>query len=126
MGVKFFKSSNEFREWLEKNHTKAREIWVGYYKKNSGKIGITWQESIDQALCYGWIDSTVKKVDDLRYANRFTPRRSGSAWSQININRFKELQRLGLVKPSGLQAFTQPDEKKSKISLRTTKRPRIA
>ncbi len=126
MEVKFFKSSNEFREWLEKNHNKAREIWVGYYKKNSGKIGITWQESIDEALSYGWIDSIVRKIDEDSYANRFTPRRSGSAWSQININRFQELQRLGLVKPSGLQAFTRHDEKKSEISLRTTKRPRIA
>ncbi len=126
MEVKFFKSSNEFREWLEKNHNKAREIWVGYCKKNSGKVGITWQESIDEALSYGWIDSVVKKIDEDSYANRFTPRRSGSAWSQINIKRFEELQRLGLVKPSDLQAFTRRDEKKSKISSRTTKRPRIA
>lgn len=107
MEVKFFKSSNEFREWLEENHNKTNEIWVGYYKKNSGKTGITWQESIDQALCYGWIDSVVKRIDEDSYANRFTPRRSRSGWSQINTKRFKELQRLGLVRPPGLQAFSQ-------------------
>ncbi len=106
MQVKFFKSSDEFREWLEENHDKASEIWVGYYKKNSGRTGITWQESTDHALCYGWIDSTVRKLDELRYANRFTPRRSSSVWSPTNVNRFKELQKLGLVKPSGLHAFT--------------------
>ncbi len=106
MQVKFFKSSDEFREWLEENHNNAREIWVAYYKKNSGKTGITYQESIDQALCYGWIDTIVRKIDELSYANRFTPRRSNSAWSQTNIKRFKQLQRLNLAKPSGHQAFT--------------------
>jgi uncharacterized protein YdeI (YjbR/CyaY-like superfamily) len=116
MEVKLFKSGDEFREWLEENHNKAREIWVGYYKKNSGKTGITWQESIDQALCYGWIDSIVKKIDEDTYANRFTPRRSGSAWSQINIKRFKELRTLNLVKRPGLQAFSQREGKKSRIS----------
>jgi len=107
MEVKFFKSADEFRTWLEENHAKARELWVGYYKKGSGKIGITLQESIDQALCYGWIDGIVKKVDEDSYANRFTPRRPDSAWSETNIKRFKELQRLGLVRPSGLKAFNK-------------------
>jgi uncharacterized protein YdeI (YjbR/CyaY-like superfamily) len=91
--------------WLEKHHDTAKELWVGYYKKGTGRPSITWAESVDEALCYGWIDSVRKGIDDERYTNRFTPRRTGSNWSARNIKRAQELLELGLMHPAGRKAF---------------------
>ena len=113
MSILFFSSQSHLRKWFEKNHNKADELWVGYYKKGAGKPSITWQESVDEALCFGWIDSIRKSIDDESYTNRFTPRREGSTWSAVNTKRIKELIKLGLVKPSGLEVFKQRDEKKT-------------
>jgi len=115
MKIKYFKSAGEFRKWLEKNHASTQELWVGYYKKNSGQPTITWPESVDEALCFGWIDGIRKSVDDLRYTSRFTPRRRGSIWSAVNIKRALELRDKGLMKAPGVTAFNARKENKSGI-----------
>jgi uncharacterized protein YdeI (YjbR/CyaY-like superfamily) len=111
----FFSEPWEFREWLRKNHDKASEIWVGFYKKDSGKPSITWQESVDEALCFGWIDSVRRSVSDTSYANRFTQRKTRSTWSAINIKRAKELIRVGRMQHSGLEAFEHRSDDRSRI-----------
>jgi uncharacterized protein YdeI (YjbR/CyaY-like superfamily) len=107
MKPKFFRDSSEFRNWMEKYHDTAEELWVGFYKKSSGKPSMTWSESVDVALCFGWIDGIRKTVDENRYANRFTPRRPGSKWSAINVNKVKQLQKLGLMHPIGFKRFQE-------------------
>jgi len=101
--------------WLEKNHATATELWVGFYKRDSGKPSITWQESVDQALCFGWIDGIRKRVDKITYKIRFTPRRRSSIWSAINIKRAEELARQKRMRPAGLKAFAARIENKSGI-----------
>ena len=93
----------------------ATEVWVGFYTKDSGKPGITWPESVDQALCFGWIDGIRKRVDEISYQIRFTPRRRGSIWSAINIKRARELARQTQMRPAGLKAFEARIENKSGI-----------
>jgi uncharacterized protein YdeI (YjbR/CyaY-like superfamily) len=111
----FFANPSEFHVWLEKNHDRASEIWVGFHKKSSSKLGITMPESVDEALSFGWIDSVRKSVSDASYANRFTRRKTRSTWSAINIKRAKELIRLGRMQPSGLKAFEQRTAERSAI-----------
>ena len=115
MKPKFFRTPAHFRTWLEKNHATATELWVGFYTKDSGKPSITWPESVDQALCFGWIDGIRKRVDETSYQIRFTPRRRGSIWSAINIERAKELVRHKQMRPTGLKAFAARIENKSGI-----------
>ena len=115
MAITFFKSSSEFREWLELHHTSARELWVGFYKKNSGKPSITWPESVDQALCFGWIDGIRKSIDELSYMIRFSPRKSTSTWSAVNIKRAAELAAQGLMRPAGKKAYELRKENRSGI-----------
>ena len=115
MKPKFFRAPADFRSWLEKNHATTTELWVGFYKKDSGKSSITWPESVDQALCFGWIDGIRKRVDEISYQIRFTPRRRGSIWSAINIKRAKELVRQKQMRPTGLKAFAARIENKSGI-----------
>ena len=115
MKPKFFRTPADFGTWLEKNHATATELWVGFYKKDSGKPSITWPESVDQALCFGWIDGIRKRVDEISYQIRFTPRRRGSIWSAINIKRAKELARQKQMRPTGLKAFAARIENKSGI-----------
>lgn len=111
----FFKNSIAFRKWLEKNHSKAKELLVGYYKKGTGKPSMTWSESVDQALCFGWIDGVRRKIDDETYMIRFTPRRQGSIWSAVNINKVAVLSEAGLMHASGIAAYEKREDKKSKI-----------
>src|SRR4026207_1912003 len=115
MTIKFFKTPADFRKWLEKNHSSAPEQWVGFYKKDSGKPSITWPESVDQALCFGWIDGIRKRGDDLSYTIRFTQRRTDSIWSAVNIKRAQELINAGLMQPTGLKAFEARKEYRSGI-----------
>lgn len=115
MKIRYFKSATDFRGWLSANHATTPELWVGYYKKNSRQPSITWSESVDVALCFGWIDGIRKSVDDLRYTIRFTPRRRGSIWSAINIKRVQELRGKGLMEPAGMVAFDARKENKSGI-----------
>jgi uncharacterized protein YdeI (YjbR/CyaY-like superfamily) len=111
----FFASPAAFRAWLKKHHASATELLVGFYKKDSGKPSITWPESVDQALCFGWIDGVRRRIDDLSYSIRFTPRKTISNWSAINISRVAELTKLGLMQPAGLRAFEKRREDKSAI-----------
>ncbi len=115
MPIRYFKSPGEFRRWLQKNHATARELWVGYYKKSSGKASITWPESVDEALCFGWIDGIRKSVDDFSYTIRFTPRRQGSIWSSVNIRRARQLSNQGLMQAAGAAAFEARREYRSGI-----------
>ena len=111
----FFTSQDGFREWLSKNHAKKKELLVGFYKVGAGRPSMTWSESVDQALCFGWIDGVRKRVDDESYTIRFTPRRSTSIWSSINIKKVESLARAGLMMPAGIEAFEKRDGKKSAI-----------
>ncbi|MGA8806301.1 MAG: YdeI/OmpD-associated family protein [Thermoanaerobaculia bacterium] len=111
----FFKTPADFRKWLAKNHSSATELLVGFYKKDSGKPSITWPESVDEALCFGWIDGVRRRIDDVSYSIRFTPRKKTSTWSAINIVRVAELTKLGRMQPAGLRAFEHRREEKSAI-----------
>lgn len=115
LDVTFFETPSEWRKWLQNNYNKAEALWVGFYKKDSGKPSITWPESVDQALCFGWIDGVRKSLGDISYVIRFTPRKPRSTWSMVNIKRVKELSKLGLMRPAGLAAFDRRDEEKSKL-----------
>src|SRR5512135_1471874 len=95
----FFPTPADFRRWLEAHHATEKELLVGFYKTGSGKPSITWPESVDQALCFGWIDGIRKRVDDESYTIRFTPRKPTSTWSAVNIKRIEELTKLGLMTP---------------------------
>lgn len=111
----FFPTPAAFRAWLKKHHKTANELWVGYYRKDAGKPTMTWSESVDEALCFGWIDGVRKKVSDDAYTNRFTPRRPGSNWSAINIKRVEELTKLKRMAPAGLAAFARRTQAKSRV-----------
>jgi uncharacterized protein YdeI (YjbR/CyaY-like superfamily) len=113
MKLAFFPSASDFREWLTLNHDNAQELWVGFYKKHSGKAGISYQEAVDEALCFGWIDGLKKALDDVSYTHRFTPRKPKSFWSAVNIKRVAGLKRLGRIMPPGLTAFAGRDEQKA-------------
>ena len=115
MKVKFFNTPSEFRKWLEAHHASETELWVGFYKKDSGKSSITWPQSVDEALCFGWIDGIRKKIDEVSYKIRFTPRKQRSTWSAVNIKRVPELTEQGLMKETGLKAFAARQENRSGI-----------
>ena len=109
MTPRFFKSPTELRSWLDRHHDKTAEVWVGFYKKDSGKKGITYAEALDEALSYGWIDGVRKSLDHSTWTIRFTPRKRRSHWSAVNIKRLGELKAEGRVRPAGLQAFEARD-----------------
>jgi uncharacterized protein YdeI (YjbR/CyaY-like superfamily) len=111
----FFATPAAFCSWLEAHHADSQELLVGFYKKGSGQPSITWPESVDEALCFGWIDGVRKRIDDVSYSIRFTPRKPRSTWSAINIERVKELVRLERMRPAGLKAFAERTEDKSGI-----------
>ncbi|MDP2363547.1 MAG: YdeI/OmpD-associated family protein [Ignavibacteria bacterium] len=115
MKLVFFPTPKDLRKWFEKNHKKEKELFVGYYKVVTGKPSITWSQSVDEALCFGWIDGIRRSVDEESYCIRFTPRNPKSNWSAINIKKVEELTKLGLMKPEGLAAFSYRKEEKSKI-----------
>lgn len=110
---RFFKSGADFRRWLEVNHAKVPELWVGFRKKVSGKGGITYPEALDEALCFGWIDGVRRSWDADSFTIRFTPRRAKSVWSQVNLHHFERLKMLRRVAPPGLKAHAERDPKKS-------------
>ncbi|HEV7747609.1 MAG TPA: YdeI/OmpD-associated family protein [Pyrinomonadaceae bacterium] len=115
MKVRFFKKPADFRKWFAAHHESETELWVGFYKKDSGKASITWPESVDEALCFGWIDGVRKNIDEISYKIRFTPRRQRSIWSAVNIKRATELSDQGLMQPGGLKAFAAREENRSGI-----------
>ena len=97
-----FATRRSWRAWLRKNHNKEQELWLIYYKKHTGKPTVSYNDSVEEALCFGWIDGITQRIDEERYALRFTPRRNGSAWSQSNIDRMKKLQELGLLSKAAI------------------------
>ncbi len=107
----YFGSATEFRAWLEQHHATAAELWVGYFKRATGRPSLTWPESVDEALCFGWIDGVRRSVDGERYAIRFTPRRAGSSWSRVNLERVTVLTAAGCMRPAGIAAHAarRPD-----------------
>ncbi len=111
----FFATPTDFRTWLAEHHHINQELWVGFYKKGSGKASITWPEAVDEALCFGWIDGVRKSIDDVSYVIRFTPRKRRSTWSTVNIQRIEELTRVGQMQPAGLAAFAERTAAKSSI-----------
>jgi uncharacterized protein YdeI (YjbR/CyaY-like superfamily) len=111
----FFANQSDFRKWLQKNHTKETELLVGFYKVGSEKPSMTWSESVDQALCFGWIDGVRKSIDKESYSIRFTQRKPTSIWSAINIKKIEELTKQGLMRPAGLAVFEKRKENSSEI-----------
>jgi len=100
-----FPSAAAFRAWLEEHHGTEPELWVGYYRKGTGKQSITYPEAVDEALCFGWIDGVTRHIDETSWANRYTPRRAGSIWSNVNVGRVEQLQKQGRMHPAGIAAF---------------------
>jgi uncharacterized protein YdeI (YjbR/CyaY-like superfamily) len=111
----FFRSPEEFYGWLEENHETASEVYVGYFKTHTGKRGMSWSEAVDQALCFGWIDTRSNSIDEHSYMQRFTPRRPGSNWSKINVEKVAKLTEAGLMRPAGLAAFEQRSEARTGV-----------
>lgn len=115
MNPTFFATQKEFRTWLAKNHKKQAELIVGFYKVDSGKPSMTWSQSVDQALCFGWIDGVRRSIDAKSYSIRFTPRKSTSIWSSINIKKVEDLTKAKLMTPAGQKAFALRNEDRSKL-----------
>jgi uncharacterized protein YdeI (YjbR/CyaY-like superfamily) len=113
--VQFFDTPADLRAWFEANHETAPELFVGYWKKATGRVGVTHPEAIEQALCFGWIDSIGRRIDDQRHQVRFTPRRRGSVWSAVNIAKIAELTERGLMHPAGLRAFEARKPERSAV-----------
>ena len=101
----FFRTPAAFRAWLARHHGSEKELWVGFYKVKSGRGGMVYKQALDEALCYGWIDGMVRRVDEERYAQRFTPRKPRSNWSEVNLRRAQELIAEGRMEQPGLAAF---------------------
>ena len=123
MAVVFFSAPADFRKWLQRNHATAKELWVGFHRKHTGKPSMTWPESVDEALCVGWIDGIRKSIDEESYMIRFTPRRRGSIWSAVNIKRVEFLTNEKRMQPAGLAAFAaRRREQVRHLFLRTAER----
>jgi uncharacterized protein YdeI (YjbR/CyaY-like superfamily) len=111
----YFESPQAFYDWLEEHHETATEVYVGFYKTHTGKRAMTWSESVDQALCFGWIDGRANSIDEDRYMQRFTPRRPGSNWSKINVEKVAKLKEAGLMRPAGLAAFERRSDDRTGV-----------
>jgi len=111
----FFASPEEFYAWLEEHHETESEVYVGYYKKATRQPSLTWSEAVDQALRFGWIDGRVNRIDEERHMQRFTPRKPGSNWSKINVEKVAKLQEAGLMRPAGLAAFDKRSDEKTGV-----------
>ncbi len=116
MQPRFFATAGEFGAWLAEHHATQTELWVGFYKRHSSRPSMTWPESVDEALCHGWIDGVRKRLDDERYVIRFTPRKPRSGWSAVNIRNMKRLLAASRVQPAGLEEWENRSKKKSGYS----------
>lgn len=112
---RYFRSAREFRAWLESNSATEAELVVGFWKVDSGKPSMTWPESVDEALCFGWIDGVRKRIDDDAYQIRFTPRKADSIWSAVNIRKFEQLSAEGRMTAAGARAYSHRTERKSVV-----------
>ena len=113
--IRFFASPAELRDWFDANHEAAAELWLGQYKKASGRPTVTWSDAVDEALCVGWIDGQLQRLDDISHAQRFTPRRKGSNWSAINVAKVGVLTAEGRMRPAGLRAFEARTDAKTAV-----------
>jgi uncharacterized protein YdeI (YjbR/CyaY-like superfamily) len=113
--ARFFATPDDFRAWLAEHHETETELLVGFYKKGTGRPSITWPESVDQALCFGWIDGVRRRLDEASYSIRFTPRKARSTWSAVNVKRMEELVEQGLAAPAGVAAFERRAEDRTAI-----------
>jgi len=113
--VRFFATPAELRDWFDANHATADELWLGYHKKSTGKPSVVWTQAVDEALCVGWIDGVLQRIDEASHVQRFTPRRKGSNWSAINVAKVAALTAEGRMRPSGLAAFEARSESKTGI-----------
>jgi len=113
--MKFFKSAAAFRDWLSKNHSAARELVVGFYKKESGRGGLAYPQAVDEALCHGWIDGVRHRVGEESYSIRFTPRKRDSIWSAVNLRHVQRLIEEGRMAPPGLAVFQARNQKRAGI-----------
>lgn len=111
----FFATQSDFRQWLEENHNQKTELLVGFYKVGSNRPSMTWTQSVDEALCFGWIDGVRRSINGESYCIRFTPRKKRSIWSAVNIRKVEELTKQCLMQPAGLAAFEKREESKSRI-----------
>jgi uncharacterized protein YdeI (YjbR/CyaY-like superfamily) len=111
----FFTSPQEFYAWLEEHHESESEVYVGFFKQHTGKRAMSWSEAVDQALCFGWIDTRSNGIDEDRYMQRFTPRKPGSNWSKINVEKVAKLKEAGLMRPAGLAAFERRSDDKTGV-----------
>lgn len=111
----FFATQADFRKWLAEHHDTATELLVGYYKVKSKKPSMTWSQSVDEALCFGWIDGIRRSIDEECYCIRFTPRRATSTWSAVNIEKVEQLTKEGRMHPAGILSFEKRKEHKSKV-----------
>jgi uncharacterized protein YdeI (YjbR/CyaY-like superfamily) len=111
----YFASPQEFRAWLEEHHESETEVLVGYWKRATGKPSLTWSQAVDEALCYGWIDGVLRRVDDERHVQRFTPRKPASNWSAVNIAKVEQLRAEGRMRPAGEAAFARRREARSGV-----------
>jgi uncharacterized protein YdeI (YjbR/CyaY-like superfamily) len=107
----YFRTREEWRDWLMKNHNTSDGIWLVYYKKPSGKPRIPYNDAVEEALCFGWIDGKIKRINDDYYIQRFTPRRKGSRWSRLNVSRVTSMQKAGKMMPAGMKAFQEAVDK---------------
>jgi uncharacterized protein YdeI (YjbR/CyaY-like superfamily) len=115
MKPRFFRSATEFRAWLARNHARLDELILGFYNQRSARKGISYQEAVDEALCFGWIDGVRRTVDEERYSGRFSPRRPRSNWSLVNMKRVAELEKAGRMTTPGREAFARRDPKRTGI-----------
>jgi uncharacterized protein YdeI (YjbR/CyaY-like superfamily) len=110
--VRIFPGAADFRAWLENNHESTPHLWVGYYKKGVPKQSVSYPQSVEEALCFGWIDGITRRIDEEVYATRFTPRRKGSNWSAANIAKVAELKAAGRMHAAGLRIFEERDRRR--------------
>jgi uncharacterized protein YdeI (YjbR/CyaY-like superfamily) len=115
MQPKFFTAPEKFRQWLERNHDAADELLIGFHKKSSGKKSVTYAEALDEALCFGWIDGVRKNLNETSYTIRFTPRKSRSIWSLVNVNHVERLQKEGRMHSAGLEAYERREPERTGI-----------
>jgi uncharacterized protein YdeI (YjbR/CyaY-like superfamily) len=113
--ARYFGSPEEFRAWLEEHHESETEVWLGYWKKHTGKPSLTWSQAVDEALCFGWIDGILRRVDDERHVQRFTPRKPASNWSAVNVAKVEQLRAEGRMRPAGEAAFARRSEARTGV-----------
>jgi uncharacterized protein YdeI (YjbR/CyaY-like superfamily) len=112
---RFFATPDELRAWFDAHHGSEPELWLGYHKKHTGRPSVTWAQAVEEALCVGWIDGRVHRIDDESHMQRFTPRRPGSVWSKVNIAKVAQLTEAGRMRPAGVAAFAARREDRSGI-----------